>query len=148
MGPEWDGAAGDRLIREANEVRSRLVRAIGALDGKRRDALDVGGRLKHAVELTAIAGLALLAVGGGAFLIHRASTARRRRWHQRWVLAQRAWRNPESLREREGTLSKVAKSVAAGVVTIIARRLVAKVLDLAVGPPPPPHLVLSARNTT
>jgi hypothetical protein len=147
MGPELDGAAGnDLLIREADLVRSRLARALGALNGKRRDVLDAGGRLKHAVELTAVAGLALLVVGGGALLVHRAKVARQRRWSQRWGLVRRAWYRPESLREREGTLGKVMKSVAAGLATMVARRLAAQVIEAVMERPD--YLALSTRATT
>jgi hypothetical protein len=151
MGPELDGAArldgaaGDALAREADLVRTRLARALGALNGKRREVLDAGGRLKHAVELTAVAGLALLVVGGGALLIHRAKVARQRRWSQRWGLVQRAWYRPESLREREGTLGKVMKSVAAGLATMVARRLTAQVFEAMQRRD---YLALSTRATT
>jgi hypothetical protein len=150
MEPDPNGReAEEALVRHADEVRSRLYRAIMALEGRRQHVMTASSRIRGSIELVGFAGLALLTVTAGGVLVYRAIWGRPRPWRERWLLAERAWRRPQDLRAREGMLPKVLKSVVAGVATLLARRLLAKLLErVEEAPAPPHHAALSARATT
>jgi hypothetical protein len=131
-----DGKSRDELTREANDVRSKLLRTVEQLDRRRQDAFDVRLQLqRHLRQLSIFAGMLLLVTAGTVTLVvHRTVNANQRRRRNRWRLAKRLWRHPErTIRaERRSFFGELARSillaVASTAVTLPARRAVALLL--------------------
>jgi hypothetical protein len=131
-----DGKSRDELAREANEVRSKLLRTVEQLDRRRHDVFDVRLQLqRHLRQLAVFGGVLVLATAGTvALVVHRLTSASQRRRRNRWRLAKRLWRHPErTIRaERRSFFEEVARSillaVASTAVTLPARRAVALLL--------------------
>lgn len=69
-----------RLERRANVVRSRLLRAVDALDSRRRQISNVGKQAKRLVVPAALVALGVVAlIGGSVFAVGYALKKRRRR---------------------------------------------------------------------
>jgi hypothetical protein len=134
-----NGKSRDDLAREANQVRTKLLRTVEQLDQRRHDALDLRRQVQqHVRQLTLAAGVVILAVAGGvAVVVHRVATAAERRRRNRWRFARRVWRHPErAMRaERRSFLGEVARSVLLAVVSTAmaapARRAVAFLVESA-----------------
>jgi hypothetical protein len=132
----------EELVREAFQVRSKLLRTVGELDERRHRARDFRTRLQHRVRDLAV-GAGLVAVAAAsvvALLVSRAGTASDRRRRDRWRLAGRLWWNPEKVlrAERRSFFGEVGRSLllaaASTAVTVTARRLVAKIVSASGGP--------------
>jgi hypothetical protein len=85
------------LTRQANLVRSKLLRTVEVLDQRRHDAVDLKLQLqRHVRQVVAMAGIALvLTAAAVAFAVHRISTAPERRRRNRRRLAGQMWRRPD-----------------------------------------------------
>jgi hypothetical protein len=123
-----DGKSRDDLARQANRVRSQLMRTVERLDRRRHQALDAGQRVQRQVRQILLLGGSLLlgaaAASAVAFLAFRASPdARRwqrgRRRRDRRGLAKTAWSHPERLlRAQRGSFPReLARSVLLAVLT-------------------------------
>ncbi len=132
-----NGKSRDELAREANQVRSKLLRTVEELDRRRHEVLDVRAQLQaHVRQLALFGGLLLVATAGAvAAVVHRISTAAQRRRRNRWRLAKRVWRYPErTLRsERRSFFGELARSIllasASAAVTLPVRRAVTLFLE-------------------
>jgi hypothetical protein len=127
-----NGKSRDELAREANQVRSKLLRTVEQLDRRRHDALDLPLQLKrHVRQLMALGALLLVATAGAmAIVVHRVATLAERRRRDRWILAKNMWRHPErAMRgERGSFFGELARSVlltmASAAVSVPARRAI------------------------
>ena len=135
-----NGKSRDELAREANQVRTKLLRTVEQLDRRRHEALDLRAQLQRHVRQLAV-------VGGAIFLgtcavmvvvVHRMSSATQRRRRNRWTLAKRMWWHPErALRADRRTsflgalLRPVLLALANALVLLPTRRWVVGLL-----PPP------------
>jgi hypothetical protein len=132
-----NGKSRDELAREANLVRSRLLRTVERLDQRRHDALDIRTQLeRHLRQLVMAGGLLLVATAGAvALVVHHISTAAERRRRDRWRLARRVWRHPDrAMRaERRSFFGELARSLLLAIATTAvatpARRAVATLID-------------------
>jgi hypothetical protein len=139
-----NGKSRDDLAREANQVRTKLLRTVEQLDQRRHDALDVRRQVQqHVRQLTIAAGVTMVALAGAvALLVHRITTAAERRRRYRWRFAREVWRHPDrAMRaERRSFLGEVTRSVLLTVVSTAlafpARRGVALLMSRA-----PKHLL-------
>jgi ABC-type phosphate transport system permease subunit len=128
-----NGKSRDDLAREANQVRTKLLRTVEQLDQRRHEALDLRKQVQeHVRQLTVAAGVLMLLVAGGvALVVHRVSTGAERRRRYRWRFAKRVWQHPErAMRaERRSFFGEVLRSVLLTVVStalaLPARRAVA-----------------------
>jgi hypothetical protein len=128
-----DGKSRDELAREANAVRSKLLRTVEQLDRKRQDLMDLRYQVRrHVGLLVAAAGVILLATGGAAIVsVHRVATAGARRRRERWTLARSAWKRPGRVlrAERLSFPLEVTRSVmlalATSLLSVPVRRLAA-----------------------
>jgi hypothetical protein len=137
-GTKHDGVSQEELAHEADAVRSRLMRAVEELDRRRHEVLHPAAVLipAHTRGLAIAAGALLVAGGlGGGFLLYRARTAPRRRWHQRWALAGAMWRHPERAmhgQQRplwEDALRSALTSLLVAAITIPAKRMLTDLLE-------------------
>jgi len=87
----------DDLTRQANVVRSKLLRTVEVLDQRRHDAVDLKLQLKrHVRQVVALGGLAVVFTAAAvAFAVHRVSTAPERRRRNRRQLARQMWGRPD-----------------------------------------------------
>jgi hypothetical protein len=119
-----DGKARIELEREANLVRSKLLRTVEELDRRGHDAFDLRLQLRnHLRQVVLGAGLLLAtAVVAMAVVVQRVTeAAERRRLERGWTLRGR-WRSPRPrpfLRERS-FFGEVVRGVALGVLTTSA----------------------------
>lgn len=134
-----EGTPRDELAREANRVRSKLLRTVEQLDRRRHEALDLHLQIRrHLRQVVALGALLVLAAAGAVALIaHRVSTASQRRQRNRWRLAKRVWWHPERLTGGEGRsfFGELARSallvLASTAVTVPARSAVRLLLHAA-----------------
>jgi hypothetical protein len=132
-----DAKSRDELAREANEVRSKLLRTVEQLDRRRRDAFDVRLQLqRHAWQFALGGALFLLGTAGVVALVaHRVATAPQRRQKERWYLARRVWQHPDrSLRgERRSFPRELARSLlltaGSALLAVPIRRVAAGLLE-------------------
>jgi len=111
-----DEASVEVLAMRADWARAKLVRALGALDERRREALGTGEQLKEKLAIVAVVG-AVVALGGAAFWLYRAATAASRRPHERALMLRRAWRHPDRVGQGESMVAAIAKALAATLAT-------------------------------
>jgi hypothetical protein len=103
-----DGKSRDDLAREANRVRSQLMRTVERLDRRRHEALDASQRVQqYARQLVRLGGSVLLGAATAcavSFVVHRSSAhgrrllrerRRRDRRRDRRALVKRFWTHPE-----------------------------------------------------
>jgi hypothetical protein len=133
-----NGKSRDELAREANEVRSKLMRTVEQLDRRRHQAVDVRLQMKRHLRQLVVAGavLVVLTAGTVALLVNRVATATERRRRHRWTLAKDVWRHPERAirRERRPFLSELARAVllsAASALLAIPVRRAAGIVERA-----------------
>jgi hypothetical protein len=135
-----NGKSRDELAREANQVRTKLLKTVEQLDRRRHEALDLRVQLqRHVRQLTMVGGAILLGTCAAMVLVfHRVSTATERRRRNRWRLAKRVWWHPErALRADRRTsflgalLRPVLLALANALVILPARLWVMRLL-----PPP------------
>ncbi len=132
-----NGKSRDALLREANEVRSKLLRTVEQLDQRRHDAFDVKLQLqRHVRQLALVGGVVVIATAAAVTLVvQRVSSAASRRRRNRWRLARQLWWKPDrALRaERRSFLGEVGRSLLLALVstavTLPARRVVAQLLE-------------------
>jgi hypothetical protein len=142
MNREHDGhgKSRDDLARQANQVRSKLLRTVEVLDQRRHEALDLKLQLqRHVRQVVALAGVALVFTAGVvAFAVHRFSTAPERRRRNRRRLARQMWSRPDlvlrSSRRRGWPVAvELLRSVALGLATTLvlfpARRRIKLLLE-------------------
>jgi hypothetical protein len=117
----------EALARQANLVRSKLLKTVEVLDQRRHEALDLKLQLQqHVRQVVALAGLALVVTAGAvAIAVHRISTAPERRRRNRRRLAGEMWRRPDlvlrSSRRRGWPMAlEFLRSVALGAATTLA----------------------------
>lgn len=130
-----DGKSHDELAREANQVRTKLLRTVEQLDARRHDAFDLRSQLDRHLKQLAVAGgvLVLATAGAVALAVHGVQRAAERRRRDRWKLARHLWRHPErAMRaERRSLVGELGRSVLLSVlsaaVAIPVRRAVAMV---------------------
>jgi hypothetical protein len=135
----------ERLSREADDVRSRLMRTVENL-ARRRD-FAFSWRLvvrRHGRTLAFAGGFALIGTSTAvALTTRRAAMASRHRQRDRWALARRFWSHPGSaLRcSQRSFVAEVARSVALSIVTLVIalplRRVVRALLDPSSASPQP-----------
>jgi hypothetical protein len=96
-GHDGHGKAREELTRQANMVRSKLLRTVEVLDQRRHDALDLRLQMqRHVRQVVALAGIALVFTAGAvAVAVHHLSTAPERRRRNRLRLAREMWRRPD-----------------------------------------------------
>src|SRR5258708_7588919 len=132
-----DGKSRDELTREANEVRSKLMRTVEQLDRRRHEAMDLTVQLKrHVRQVAAVGAVFLLATAAAvAIVVQRVASAAQRRRRDRWILARSMWRNPERALRAERRRSFFADllrsallSLANAAVTLPARRVIGLLL--------------------
>ena len=87
----------DDIARQANLVRSKLMRTVEVLDQRRHEAVDLKLQLqRHVRQVVALAAIAVvLTTAGLAFVMHRIATAPERRRSNRRRLARQMWRRPD-----------------------------------------------------
>lgn len=132
-----NGKSRDALLREANEVRTKLLRTVEQLDQRRHDTFDVKVQLQRHVRQLAVAGGLLVVATAAAvtLVVQRVSGAASRRRRERWRLARRLWWHPDrAMRaERHSFFGEVARSLLLALVstavTLPARRAVAALLE-------------------
>jgi hypothetical protein len=125
------------LTREANVVRSKLMRTVEQLDQRRHQIQGLRVEVQQKVKrFAATAALVLVAaVGAAAYTVQRMVGAGVRRRRARWQLAKRVWVHPDrAMRsERSSFLGEVVRSllltIATTVVTLPARRAVTLLLQ-------------------
>jgi hypothetical protein len=133
----YDGKSRDDLARQANRVRTKLLRTVEQLDQRRHEAFDLKLQMKRHVRHLAVAGALLLVAtaAGVALVVERVTTAAARRRRNRWRFAKRVWQHPErALRaERRSFFGEVVRGVLLATVTtaltIPARRAVAHLVE-------------------
>jgi hypothetical protein len=132
-----NGKSRDELAREANQVRTKLLRTVEQLDRRRHEALDLRVQLqRHVRQLTVVGGAILLGTCAAMVLVfQRVSTATERRRRNRWRLAKRVWWHPErALRADRRTsflgalLRPLLLALANALVILPARRWVMRML--------------------
>jgi hypothetical protein len=132
--------AREDLTRQANLVRSKLLRTVEVLDQRRHDALDLKVQLqRHVRQVVLLAGIALVGTAVAvAFAVHRISTSPERRRRNRRTLALQLWRRPDLVMRssrRTGRpfavelLRSVLLGVATSLVLLPARRSIKVLLE-------------------
>lgn len=119
-----NGKSRQELAREANEVRTKLIRTVERLDQRRHEATDLRLQLERHMRQVVVVGAAFLlgTAGAVALVVHRVTTSAQRRRRDRWRFVQRVWRHPDrALRaERRSFFGEIARSVLLAVVTTAA----------------------------
>jgi hypothetical protein len=115
------GKVREDLLRQSQDMRSKLVRTVERLDERRHAAFDVRRQLERHLKQFALAGgLVILATAAGsAFVMYRLMTTERRRRSARWRLAKDVWSHPDrELRAQRGSFGReVVRSVAFSIAT-------------------------------
>jgi len=139
-GHDGHGKAREELTRQANLVRSKLLRTVEVLDQRRHDAVDLKLQLqRHVRQVAVVAGIALvLTAAAVAVAVYRISTAPERRRRNRRRLAGQMWRRPDLVirsSRRTGRpfavelLRSVLLGVASSLVLLPARRSIKVLLE-------------------
>jgi tRNA/tmRNA/rRNA uracil-C5-methylase (TrmA/RlmC/RlmD family) len=140
MNHNGHGKSRDDLARQANQVRSKLLRTVEVLDQRRHEALDLKLQVqRHVRQIVAMAGIALvLSAGLVAFAVYRISTAPERRRRDRVRLVRHMWHHPDRVirgakREGRHSLVELGRSVLLGIAStallLPARRVVTQLLE-------------------
>jgi len=140
MNHNGHGKSRDDLARQANQVRSKLLRTVEVLDQRRHEALDLKLQVqKHVRQIVGMAGIALvLSAGLVAFMVHHVTTGPERRRRDRVRLVRQMWHHPDRVirgAKREGRhfLVELARSVLLGVAStallLPARRGITNLLE-------------------
>ena len=139
-GHNGHGKVREELTRQANLVRSKLLRTVEVLDQRRHDAVDLKLQLqRHVRQVAVVAGIALVVTAAAvAVAVHRISTAPERRRRNRRLLAGPMWRRPDLVMRssrRTGRpfavelLRSVLLGVATSLVLLPARRSIKALLE-------------------
>jgi hypothetical protein len=132
-----NGKSRDELAREANQVRTKLLRTVEQLDRRRHDALELRVQVqRHMRQLAIVGGAVLLGTCAAMVLmVHRISTSTERRRRNRWKLAKGVWQHPErALRAGRRTsflgalLRPILLALANALILLPARRVVLRLL--------------------
>ena len=123
LSPQESAAA---LTLRANLARSRLAATLSALDRRRREVMNLPLQVgKHMGVLAAVAGACV--VGIVIVGVYRATTAAKRRRHERWQMVRRMWTHPErAARLEETTLGKLGQTLLLGAARLVVGRLLAE----------------------
>lgn len=128
-----DSMERERLERQANLARARLVTTIDALDRRAHEAVDVKLQLRrHRTALFVMAGVVLAPlVGAIAFSVYRSATNDRRRRKERVRALERSWRHPERVaRYKNSPLAmEIGRKLLVGTITVVAMSIVKRVVD-------------------
>jgi hypothetical protein len=136
----------ENLVRQADDVRTKLMRTVEQLDQRRHRLQGLRTEMKEQVKRVAVTAALVLfaAVGAAAYTVERLAGAASRRRRQRWRLAKEAWNHPaasmamlrgtrRAMRSERSFLGEVIRSlllaVATTAVTIPARRAVAALMQ-------------------
>ncbi len=119
-----NGKSRDELAREANQVRTKLLRTVEQLDRRRHDVLDLRVQVQRHVRMLSVVGGAILlgTCAAMVLVVHRTSSAPERRRRDRWRLAKHLWRHPErALRSdrRTSVLAAVLRPVLLGLANAL-----------------------------
>jgi hypothetical protein len=118
-----NGKSRVELEREANLVRSRLLRTVEQLDRRGHDALDLRLQLRNHFRQVVIgaAALMLATVGAIALIVHGETVAAEKRRLERRLLFRGHWRRPPvEPRPERSFLGEVVRSIVLGVLTTSA----------------------------
>jgi hypothetical protein len=96
-GHDSHGKTREELTRQANLIKSKLLRTVEVLDQRRHEAVDLKLQLqRHVRQIVAVAGVALVVTSlAVALAVHRISTAPERRRRNRRLLVGQMWRRPD-----------------------------------------------------
>jgi hypothetical protein len=139
-----DGKSRAELEREADIVRSRLLRTVEQLDRRGHDALDVRMQLRNHLRQVVIGACVLVVtmVAAIAYVVHRVTTAADRRRLERGRIFRGRWRRPAPEAPRERPLFQEAfRSVALGALTTLLMIPVRRLAAQASRPSAPPRPV-------
>lgn len=132
-----NGKSRDDLARQANQVRTKLLRTVEQLDQRRHEAFDLKLQMqRHFRQLAVAGGLLLVATAASvALVVERVTTAAERRRRNRWRFARRVWWHPERVlrAERRSFFGEIVRGVLLVAVTtaltIPARRAAARLVE-------------------
>jgi hypothetical protein len=81
------GSARTDLLRQADDMRSKLARTVERIDQRRHDVLDVKKQVtRHLKEIALLVGLVIVGVAGAsAFFVHKLLTSAQRRRRGGWL---------------------------------------------------------------
>jgi hypothetical protein len=139
-----NGKSRDELAREANQVRTKLLRTVEQLDRRRHDALELRVQVQRHMRQLVVAGSVILlgTCAAMVLVVQRISTATDRRRRNRWKLAKGVWQHPErALRAGRRTsflgalLRPVVLALANVLLVLPARRLILRLLPPATPAP-------------
>jgi hypothetical protein len=136
----------ESLARQADDVRTKLMRTVERLDQRRHRLQGLRTEVKEQVKRVAVtAALVLLAAAGAAaYTVERLAGAATRRRRQRWRLAKEAWTHPaasmamlrgthRAMRSERSFFAEVIRAllltIVTTAVTIPARRTVAALMQ-------------------
>jgi hypothetical protein len=112
------------LAVRANIARSRLSAALGALDRRGREALDLRLQLSRHAGLIRT-GAVVCVTGIVAFAAWRVAMARRRRGYERWRMLRRVWSHPElAAQPKASFLATLGRAVLGGLASFFVTRLI------------------------
>ena len=127
MNHNGHGKTRDDLARQANVVRSKLLRTVEVLDQRRHEAVDLRLQLqRHVRQFVALGALAIILTSAAvAVAVHRISTAPERRRRNRRRLATEMWRRPDLVirgtrRTGRPFAVELLRSVLLGLATTLA----------------------------
>jgi hypothetical protein len=138
-----NGKSRDELAREANQVRTKLLRTVEQLDRRRHEALDLRVQVqRHMRQLALFGGVILLGTCAAMVLVaSRISSAVERRRRNRWRLARGVWTHPERVlraERRTSILGAILRPLLLGLANLVlvlpARRVVSRLLLRAPAP--------------
>jgi hypothetical protein len=119
-----DSKGHDDLVRQSHLLWSRLLQTVEELDHRRHEAFDFRAQIeRHLRGLVVVGGVLLVTtVGAVAVGANRVATAAERRRRNRWRLARRVWRRPESAlwRRRYSIFAELARSLLLAIATAVA----------------------------
>jgi hypothetical protein len=111
------------LVRQADEMRTKLARTVERIDQRRHDAFDLRKQVeRHLRQLAIAAGVVVVGAAGlSAYLGYRVVTAGHRRRQARLRLAKSMWTQPDRrLRAARGSFAaEVLRSLAFTAVTTL-----------------------------
>ena len=115
-----NGKVREELLRQSDDMRSKLVRTVARIDHRRHDVLDVGKQVqRHLKQIVLAIGLVVVASAGAtAFVVYRVMAAAQRR-RAPWRLGAGLRNRPERERrtERRSFAGEVLRSLALTLAT-------------------------------
>ncbi len=116
-----NGKSRDDIARQANVVRTKLMRTVEQLDHRRHQMHGLRIEVEHHLKrFFAVGALVILAsVGAAAYTVQRLTGGALRLRRERWRLARRVWLHPDrAMRSERGSfLSEVIRALLLAIVT-------------------------------